>query len=121
MRAKQRIRVNEDPRIATRTREIRAQLKESLEVLDGRSPGFPRLAAELAQRLIVIGARQRIFLLNTYDDLEQVERAVLLGMTEAALLTALDCGMSQREFVAWLRRTAINVQDGFFPTTTEHS
>jgi len=41
----------------------------------------------------------------------------LLGMVEAALLTALDTGMSRKQVVAWLRRTAVNISQDFYPTT----
>jgi|ERR1700741_1928167 len=107
-----------DPRLEARARGIRARLRDDLEVLS-RATAFPRGAAKLAAQLILIGAERRLAL-TRWDDLEQAERDVLLGMTDAALLTAMSCGMSRREFAAWLRRTATNISDGFHPSTDTH-
>jgi hypothetical protein len=93
-----------DTRLANRAREIRTRLRGHLRTLR-TTPDLSKGASELAQRLVVIGAEHRLKL-TRWGDLGQVDNDVLIGMTGAALLVALACGMSRREFLDWLRRTA---------------
>jgi hypothetical protein len=94
MSTKQRSRATQ-----ARKRHIGMQLRASLEALD-RATSMPKGAARLAGDLIAAVAMARLKLSNP---------DAMLGAMCAAYITALDCGTTRADFVAWLRRTAANL------------
>jgi hypothetical protein len=87
-------------RLKNNASKLHEELSASLEALC-RTTALSKGAAELARQIMLAGAG-RLAELGAAD--------VLIGVTTAAMLTALNTGLSRAEFAAWLRHTANKIQ-----------